>query len=72
MEFLSLSPLLILASRYCSMLIEEGGLQHLYSIKENGETDPDVQRIAISILDSLEKHILRHGRPPPSRKQSEK
>ncbi|XP_061488986.1 protein zyg-11 homolog B isoform X3 [Rhineura floridana] len=52
-------------ARYCSMLIEEGGLHHLFNIKENSQTDPDVQRIAISILDSLEKHILRHGRPPP-------
>ncbi|KAM6456407.1 protein zyg-11 homolog B isoform X1 [Python bivittatus] len=52
-------------ARYCSMLIEEGGLHHLFNIKENSQTDPDVQRIAVSILDSLEKHILRHGRPPP-------
>ncbi|XP_077679802.1 protein zyg-11 homolog B isoform X2 [Eretmochelys imbricata] len=56
-------------ARYCNMLIEEGGLQHLYNIKENGQTDPDVQRIAIAILDSLEKHIVRHGRPPPCKKQ---
>lgn len=47
------------------MLIEEGGLHHLFNIKENSQTDADVQRIAVSILDSLEKHILRHGRPPP-------
>ncbi|KAL7985076.1 hypothetical protein Chor_003646 [Crotalus horridus] len=52
------------AARYCSMLIEEGGLHHLFNIKKNSQTDPDVQRIAVSILDSLEKHILRHGRPP--------
>uniref|UniRef100_A0A8C6XW05 Zyg-11 family member B, cell cycle regulator n=1 Tax=Naja naja TaxID=35670 RepID=A0A8C6XW05_NAJNA len=52
-------------ARYCSMLIEEGGLHHLFNIKENNQTDADVQRIAVSILDSLEKHILRHGRPPP-------
>ncbi|XP_049631127.1 protein zyg-11 homolog B [Suncus etruscus] len=58
-------------SRYCSMLIEEGGLQHLYSIKEHKETDPHVQQIAVAILDSLEKHIVRHGRPPPSKKQSQ-
>uniref|UniRef100_A0A8C4UCF6 Zyg-11 family member B, cell cycle regulator n=1 Tax=Falco tinnunculus TaxID=100819 RepID=A0A8C4UCF6_FALTI len=57
--------------RYCSMLIEEGGLQHLYNIKENVQTDPHVQRIAIAILDSLEKHIMRHGRPLPSRKQQQ-
>lgn len=53
------------------MLIEEGGLQHLYNIKENVHTDPHVQRIAIAILDSLEKHIMRHGRPPPCRKQQQ-
>lgn len=62
---------LITAARYCSMLIEEGGLQHLYNIKENVQTDPHVQRIAIAILDSLEKHIMRHGRPPPCRKQQQ-
>ncbi|XP_058437447.1 protein zyg-11 homolog B isoform X2 [Marmota monax] len=56
-------------SRYCSMLIEEGGLQHLYSIKEHEQTDPHVQQIAVAILDSLEKHIVRHGRPPPCKKQ---
>ncbi|KFO20934.1 Protein zyg-11 like protein B [Fukomys damarensis] len=57
------------ASRYCSMLIEEGGLQHLYNIKEHEQTDPHVQQIAVAILDSLEKHIVRHGRPPPCKKQ---
>ncbi|KAK2501529.1 hypothetical protein MC885_007295 [Smutsia gigantea] len=56
-------------SRYCSMLIEEGGLQHLYNIKEHDQTDPHVQQIAVAILDSLEKHIVRHGRPPPCKKQ---
>ncbi|XP_075802654.1 protein zyg-11 homolog B isoform X2 [Microtus pennsylvanicus] len=56
-------------SRYCSMLIEEGGLQHLYNIKEHEQTDPYVQQIAVAILDSLEKHIVRHGRPPPCKKQ---
>lgn len=56
-------------SRYCSMLIEEGGLQHLYNIKDHEHTDPHVQQIAVAILDSLEKHIVRHGRPPPCKKQ---
>uniref|UniRef100_UPI001C4013EA Protein zyg-11 homolog B n=1 Tax=Homo sapiens TaxID=9606 RepID=UPI001C4013EA len=46
-------------SRYCSMLIEEGGLQHLYNIKDHEHTDPHVQQIAVAILDSLEKHIVR-------------
>eukprot|EP00069_Balaena_mysticetus_P016645 bmy_09995T0 len=59
----------MVAYRYCSMLIEEGGLQHLYNIKEHEQTDPHVQQIAVAILDSLEKHIVRHGRPPPCKKQ---
>uniref|UniRef100_A0A8C5JWP1 Zyg-ll family member B, cell cycle regulator n=1 Tax=Jaculus jaculus TaxID=51337 RepID=A0A8C5JWP1_JACJA len=59
------------ASRYCSMLIEEGGLQHLYNIKEHQQTDPHVQQIAVAILDSLEKHIVRHGRPPPCTKHAQ-
>ncbi|XP_045440562.1 protein zyg-11 homolog B isoform X3 [Pipistrellus kuhlii] len=58
-------------SRYCSMLIEEGGLQHLYNIKEHEQTDPHVQQIAVAILDTLEKHIVRHGRPPPCKKQAQ-
>ncbi|XP_030062511.1 protein zyg-11 homolog isoform X4 [Microcaecilia unicolor] len=57
-------------ARYCSMLIEEGGLRQLYHIKENGDTDPDVQRIVNAILDSLEKYIVRHGKPPPYKKPS--
>uniref|UniRef100_A0A2K6TX63 Zyg-11 family member B, cell cycle regulator n=1 Tax=Saimiri boliviensis boliviensis TaxID=39432 RepID=A0A2K6TX63_SAIBB len=72
-EMVLFSPVLFLcffpASRYCSMLIEEGGLQHLYNIKDHEHTDPHVQQIAVAILDSLEKHIVRHGRPPPCNKQ---
>ncbi|XP_064415885.1 protein zyg-11 homolog isoform X2 [Latimeria chalumnae] len=57
------------AARYCNMLIEEGGMQQLYAIRDNLHTNPDVQKIAVVILESLEKHIVRHGRPPSSKKQ---
>ncbi|KAK1165118.1 hypothetical protein AOXY_G13570 [Acipenser oxyrinchus oxyrinchus] len=53
------------ASRYCSMLIEEGGMQHLYQVKENPQTHPDVQRVSSSILESLERHLARTGQTVP-------
>ncbi|XP_066547742.1 protein zyg-11 homolog [Amia ocellicauda] len=53
------------ASRYCSMLIEEGGLQHLHNVTSNPDTHPDVCRLANSILDSLERHRTRAGHGPP-------
>ncbi|MBN3274247.1 ZY11B protein, partial [Polyodon spathula] len=52
-------------SRYCSMLIEEGGMQHLYQVKENPQTHPDVQRMSSSILESLERHLARTGQTVP-------
>lgn len=53
------------APRYCSMLIEEGGMQHLYQVKENPQTHPDVQRVSSSILESLERHQARTGQTVP-------
>uniref|UniRef100_K7G4F3 Zyg-11 family member A, cell cycle regulator n=1 Tax=Pelodiscus sinensis TaxID=13735 RepID=K7G4F3_PELSI len=50
-------------ARYCSMLIEEGGLQHLYDIKESNQTDPDVLQINSAILDTVETHMMYYGRP---------
>ncbi|XP_015211837.1 protein zyg-11 homolog isoform X1 [Lepisosteus oculatus] len=51
------------APRYCSMLIEEGGLQQLHSITSHPQTHPDVRHLADSILDSLERHRARTGQP---------
>ncbi|MGH0160816.1 UNVERIFIED_CONTAM: hypothetical protein FKN15_063094 [Acipenser sinensis] len=48
-----------------SMLIEEGGMQHLYQVKENPQTHPDVQRVSSSILESLERHLARTGQTVP-------
>uniref|UniRef100_A0A8C9W516 Zyg-11 family member, cell cycle regulator n=1 Tax=Scleropages formosus TaxID=113540 RepID=A0A8C9W516_SCLFO len=56
------------ASRYCSMLLEEGGLQQLEMVRTHPDTHSDVRRLAESILDSLERHRARTGQPipPPS------
>uniref|UniRef100_A0A8C8R5X8 Zyg-11 family member A, cell cycle regulator n=1 Tax=Pelusios castaneus TaxID=367368 RepID=A0A8C8R5X8_9SAUR len=59
-------------ARYCSMLIEEGGLQHLYNIKENNQSDPDVLRINTEILDSVETHMMYYGRPKCLKKPQSK
>lgn len=50
------------APRYCSMLIEEGGMQQLYNIKNHPQISPDVLRIVTNIIESLEKYIMRHGK----------
>ncbi|XP_062920437.1 protein zyg-11 homolog isoform X2 [Mobula hypostoma] len=49
------------APRYCSMLIEEGGMQQLYNIKNHPQISPDVLQIVISIIESLETYMMRHG-----------
>ncbi|KAK6484376.1 protein zyg-11-like protein isoform X1 [Huso huso] len=42
-----------------------GGMQHLYQVKENPQTHPDVQRVSSSILESLERHLARTGQTVP-------
>ncbi|XP_060722718.1 protein zyg-11 homolog [Tachysurus vachellii] len=49
------------AARYCSMLLEEGGLQHLEHVSSHPETHCDVRRLTESILDSLHRHRARTG-----------
>ncbi|KAF7690154.1 hypothetical protein HF521_011958 [Silurus meridionalis] len=49
------------AARYCSMLLEEGGLQHLEAVSSHPETHCDVRRLSESILDSLHRHRARTG-----------
>ncbi|XP_048833366.1 protein zyg-11 homolog [Brienomyrus brachyistius] len=53
------------APRYCSMLLEEGGLQQLEMVRTHPDTHGDVHRLAESILDSLERHRARTGQPVP-------
>ncbi|XP_061894463.1 protein zyg-11 homolog isoform X1 [Entelurus aequoreus] len=51
------------AARYCSMLLEEGGLQQLERVHANQQTHPDVRLLMESILESLERHQARTGLP---------
>uniref|UniRef100_A0AAR2IJF4 Protein zer-1 homolog-like C-terminal domain-containing protein n=1 Tax=Pygocentrus nattereri TaxID=42514 RepID=A0AAR2IJF4_PYGNA len=44
------------AARYCSMLLEEGGLRQLEAVRSHPDTHSDVRRLAESILDSLHRH----------------
>ncbi|XP_019386985.1 PREDICTED: protein zyg-11 homolog B-like isoform X2 [Crocodylus porosus] len=59
-------------ARYCSMLIEESGLQHLHDIKQNEQTDPDVLQITAEILDSVDTHTRYYGRPKSLQKPEAK
>uniref|UniRef100_R4G9Y7 Zyg-11 family member A, cell cycle regulator n=1 Tax=Anolis carolinensis TaxID=28377 RepID=R4G9Y7_ANOCA len=49
-------------ARYCAMLIEENGLQHLYNIKENYQSDPDVQYLTTEILTYVNTHMKYYGK----------
>ncbi|KAF3835037.1 hypothetical protein F7725_027595 [Dissostichus mawsoni] len=51
------------AARYCSMLLEEGGLQQLELVNTHPQTHKDVQLLAKSILESLQRHRARTGQP---------
>ncbi|KAM9762428.1 protein zyg-11 homolog [Menidia menidia] len=51
------------ASRYCSMLLEEGGLQQLEQVHTHPQTHRDVKLLAESILESLQRHRTRTGQP---------
>uniref|UniRef100_A0AAY4CTY3 Protein zer-1 homolog-like C-terminal domain-containing protein n=1 Tax=Denticeps clupeoides TaxID=299321 RepID=A0AAY4CTY3_9TELE len=51
------------AGRYCSMLLDEGGLQQLETVSNHPETHIDVRRLTESILESLQKHQARTGHP---------
>uniref|UniRef100_A0A8C7GB62 Zyg-11 family member, cell cycle regulator n=1 Tax=Oncorhynchus kisutch TaxID=8019 RepID=A0A8C7GB62_ONCKI len=44
------------APRYCSMLLEEGGLHQLEKVQTHPDTHADVMRLAESILESLQRH----------------
>ncbi|KAJ7986589.1 hypothetical protein DPEC_G00341440 [Dallia pectoralis] len=69
------------APRYCSMLLEEGGLQQLEKVQTHPDTHSDVLRLAESILESLHHHQAHSGqttltqthvsRPPQPHKHKE-
>lgn len=45
------------------MLIEENGLRHLYNIKENDQSDPDVRYLITKTLSYVETHVKYYGKP---------
>uniref|UniRef100_A0A674EYF9 Zyg-11 family member, cell cycle regulator n=1 Tax=Salmo trutta TaxID=8032 RepID=A0A674EYF9_SALTR len=47
------------APRYCSMLLEEGGLQQLEKVQTHPDTHADVMRLTDGILESLQRHQAR-------------
>uniref|UniRef100_A0A674EYP0 Zyg-11 family member, cell cycle regulator n=1 Tax=Salmo trutta TaxID=8032 RepID=A0A674EYP0_SALTR len=49
------------APRYCSMLLEEGGLQQLEKVQTHPDTHADVMRLTDGILESLQRHQARTG-----------
>lgn len=51
------------AARYCSMLLEEGGLEQLELVHTHPQTHADVKLLAKSILESLHNHRARTGQP---------
>lgn len=54
-------PSPLVAARYCSMLLEEGGLQQLELVHTHPQTHADVKVLAKSILESLQHHQARTG-----------
>uniref|UniRef100_A0A8C7SNA8 Zyg-11 family member, cell cycle regulator n=1 Tax=Oncorhynchus mykiss TaxID=8022 RepID=A0A8C7SNA8_ONCMY len=60
------------APRYCSMLLEEGGLQQLEKVQTHPDTHADVMRLTDGILESLQRHQARTGQttqtPPHTHK----
>ncbi|KAM9479409.1 protein zyg-11 homolog isoform 1-T1 [Salvelinus alpinus] len=63
------------APRYCSMLLEEGGLQQLEKVQTHPDTHADVMRLTDGILESLQRHQARTGQttqtPPHTHKESD-
>ncbi|XP_062308306.1 protein zyg-11 homolog [Osmerus eperlanus] len=49
------------AARYCSMLLEEGGLEGLRRVHTHPDTHPDVRGLVDSILLNLHTHAARTG-----------
>lgn len=52
---------ILAATRYCSMLLEEGGLQQLELVHAHPQTHADVKLLTKSILESLQNHQARTG-----------
>ncbi|XP_051028043.1 LOW QUALITY PROTEIN: protein zyg-11 homolog A [Acomys russatus] len=51
-------------SKYCKLLVEEGGLQLICDIQEHGQTSAQVRQMAASILGDFRMHFTGYQRPP--------
>ncbi|XP_047400358.1 protein zyg-11 homolog A [Sciurus carolinensis] len=51
-------------SKYCKMLVEEGGLQLLYDIQEHSQANPQAQQMATSILEDFRMHFMNYRSHP--------
>lgn len=54
----------LLASKYCKLLVEEGGLQLVCDIQERGQANAQVRQMAASILEDFRMHFTNYQRPP--------
>lgn len=54
----------LLASKYCPLLVEEGGLQLVCDIQEHGQANAQVRQMAASILEDFRMYFTSYQRPP--------
>jgi hypothetical protein len=54
----------LLASKYCQLLVEGGGLQLMYDIQEHGQASAQVRQMVSSILEEFRMHFTSDRRPP--------
>ncbi|KAL6031986.1 hypothetical protein STEG23_012926 [Scotinomys teguina] len=50
-------------SKYCQLLVEEGGLQLVCDIREHGQADAQVRRMAASVLEDFRMHFTSSQGP---------
>ncbi|XP_021516399.1 protein zyg-11 homolog A [Meriones unguiculatus] len=51
-------------SKYCKLLMEDGGLQLMHDIQEHGQTSAQVRQMAASILEDFRMHFTGYQRHP--------
>ncbi|XP_076420805.1 protein zyg-11 homolog A isoform X1 [Peromyscus maniculatus bairdii] len=51
-------------SKYCPLLVEEGGLQLVCDIQEHGQANAQVRQMAASILEDFRMYFTSYQRPP--------
>lgn len=54
----------LLASKYCKLLVEGGGLQLVCDIQEHSQANAQVRQMAASILEDFRMHFTSYQRLP--------